>query len=447
MKLFGTAGIRGITNMDITPQLALKVAMAYGTLNRGTFAVARDTRYGAEMLEKAVIAGLQATGNQVISLGITPLPLFSRFVADNCDGGILVTGSHTPPHIIGLIPVDSLGRDLYWDKSREIERIVEEENYAMSSWDTIKDTRWEDALENYMRFIEKKARGIEGYRVLIDPANGAGAGIIDRILENLGVEVYCINCERKKIPDRPSEPRKESLEKLWSLSEKFDLAAGTDVDADRVVFGAGGEIISEDVVGAIFAEKFAKSAIVTPINSSLLIEEVARKKGFRVIYTRVGPPEIAEQILRSGAEFGYEETGKYFFPPDTLWGDSILSIIHLLQIMREENAELQELVKRYPRFYQIKEKIPVARNIKNKVVDAIARKMEKRIPQDAREILTIDGVKILYEDAWLLIRASGTEDVIRIFSDAKDLKRARELVEYGKKLVREFISSSSPRQG
>jgi len=447
MKLFGTAGIRGVTNRDIDPHKALKLAMAYGTVIRGKIAVARDTRYGAEMIENSVISGLQAVGSQVISLGIVPLPLFARFVADHCDGGIMITGSHTPPQIIGLIMVDSLGRDLYWDKSEEIEKIYKDEDFKLSPWDRINDTLSDDAFENYIRFIEKKAKGIGGYRIVVDPANGAGARIIDRILQILGVEVYCINCERKKIPNRPSEPRKETLEKLRMLSEKFDLGAGTDMDADRVVFSSRGNIICEDVIGAIFAERFAKDKVVTPINSSLLIEKVARKKGFEVIYSRVGPPEIAEMLLKTGASFGYEETGKYIFPPETLWGDSILSIVYILKIMNSEGRDLYQIAHDYPKFHQIKEKLPVRREIKRAVVEKIGEYLEKNIPEEAKRIIRVDGVKLLYEDAWLLIRASGTEDVIRVFSEAKDEKTVSQLAEYGKNLVKKFIFSSSLLRG
>jgi len=443
MKLFGTAGIRGITNKDITPEFALKIAMAYGSIFKGNIAVARDNRFGAEMIANAVISGLQATGNRVYNLGIVPLPIFARYVADYMDGGIMVTGSHTPPHMIGIIMVDSLGRDLYWDKSEEIEELYFRGKFSMEAWDHIEDSVWEDAIENYMRFIGRMAGDIGGYRIAIDPANGAAAGIIDRILESLGVEVYCINCERKKIPNRPSEPRRENLRELAKISSNFDLGAATDVDADRVLFASKGEVLSEDLIGAIFAENFGAEKIVTPINSSSLIEFVAEKRGFEVIYCPVGPPEIAEAIIRNKASFGYEETGKYIFPPYTLWGDSILSIVNLLKIMDKEGSDLTELSRRYPKFYQVKEKIPVERKIKKDLVNKIGDYLEENPPQEVIKIIRVDGVKIIYPDGWLLIRASGTEDVVRIFSDAKSVKRARELVEWGKKLTRNFISSFS----
>jgi phosphomannomutase len=230
------------------------------------------------------------------------------------------------------------------------------------------------------------------------------------------------------------------LQELKKLSPNFDIGIGTDVDADRVLFASNGKIYSEDVIGAIFAREYTKDKMVTPINSSSLIEKVARDHGFQIIYCPVGPPEIAEYILKYDATFGYEETGKYIFPPDTLWGDSILSTVNLLKIMNSKGVSLDELASEFPEYHQIKEKIIVKRNVKKLIVEKIADYLELHKPPEARNIIKIDGVKIIYDNSWLLIRASGTEDVIRIFSDAPSERRAIELVEYGKKLVKKFIS-------
>ncbi len=440
MQLFGTAGVRGITNRDITPEIALKISIAYGSIFKGDIAVARDTRYGAEMIEHAIISGLQSTGNKVHRLGIIPLPIFARYVADFMDGGIMVTGSHTPPQIMGIIAVDSKGRDIPRSMAEKIERKIDEKA-NLAQWDKIEDSTYEDAIEHYLKFIEKKAKGVDGFKILVDTANGAGAGIINRIFEALGIDTYCINCERKHVPNRPSEPRRETLEELRKLSPKFDLGIGTDVDADRVLFASSGKVYSEDVIGAIFAKEYAKEKIVTPINSSSLIEKVAKENGFKVIYCPVGPPEIADYILKYKADYGYEETGKYIFPPETLWGDAVLSTIKLLKIMNSRGATLEELAKEFPEYHQIKEKLPVKREIKREIVEKIGDYLEKNLPDGAKDIVRVDGVKIIYEDSWLLIRASGTEDVIRVFSDAPTEKKAKELVEYGKKMVMRFIEN------
>ncbi|NPA74590.1 MAG: phosphoglucomutase [Euryarchaeota archaeon] len=437
MQLFGTAGIRGITNSDITPELGVMMGLAYGTVFSGKIAIARDTRYGAEMLQNAVMAGLASTGAEVYNLGIVPLPVFARYVADKMDGGIIITGSHTPPEILGIVAVDSLGRDLYWDISEEIEKIYQTRDFKRVDWKNVKDSEQDDAVAHYMNFIEPKAKGIDGYRILVDLANGAGAGVVNKVLEELGVEVECMNCMRLHIPARPSEPRRTTLTEMIGKSGSYDFAAGMDVDADRVVF-AHGVGFSEDTIGAIFATRFAKS-MVTPINSSSLVEYISSQYGIKVHYCPIGPPEIAEALLRTGAEFGYEETGKYIFPPDTLWGDSMLSMVNMMKIMNSEGKSIDELVAEFPKFYQLKEKIKVPRSVKRKVVELIKEELLNSPPVDANKIVTVDGVKIVYDDAWLLIRPSGTEDVIRVFADGSSEKKVRALVEMGKKMVLEKL--------
>ena len=167
--------------------------------------------------------------------------------------------------------------------------------------------------------------------------------------------------------------------------------------------------------------------------------DVLRKEhGIDVIYCPIGPPEIAEAMLKNKADFGYEETGKYIFPPN-LWGDSLLSIVKMLTIMNSEGKTINELANEFPRFYQVKEKIPVVREKKWAIVDALKKKFENSPPDGVEQVITLDGVKLVYNDSWLLIRASGTEDVIRVFSDSMSKEKARELVEYGIKEVRRLL--------
>ena len=438
MRLFGTAGIRGITNRDITPELALGVAKAYAKIFPGKLAVARDTRHGAEMIASAIISGFLSSGAEVHDLGIVPLSVFARYVADKMDGGIIATGSHTPPEIMGIVAVDSSGRDLYWDKSREVEEAYQRRDFRVVEWNRVEDSipSREEAVENYTKFLESRIKGVDGFRIALDLANGSASGLWEKILENFGIEVHCINCERKHVPNRPSEPRRTTLRELGRIAKDFDLGAGVDVDADRVVF-VHREFISEDVTGAIFARRYAKR-MVTPINSSSLVEYLAKEYGIAVFYCPVGPPEIAEAMLRHSADFGYEETGKYVFPPN-LWGDSLLSILRMLSIMNSEGKEIEELAAEFPKFYQVKEKVRVPRERKRKVVEEIGDYLERNPPEGAVRILRIDGVKVIYDDSWLLIRASGTEDVVRVFSDSRSEKKAKELVEWGKKLLGEFL--------
>jgi phosphomannomutase/phosphoglucomutase len=442
-RLFGTAGIRGITNQVITPQLALNFAQVYGSCFHGKIAVARDPRYGAEMLEQAILAGLTSTGCEVQKLGVVPLPIFARWVADFAGGGIMVTGSHIPPNQIGIVPVDGLGRDLCQRDEKGIEEIYLRKESKLVEWDKIKNPSKVNPLENYIKFLEKEIGNVAGFKVGLDLANGCFSSTARNILEKLGVEAFCINDELKSIPSRPSEPRKETLKELSKLTrDGFDLGAGTDVDGDRVVFlDSQGNGVSEDVIGAIFAKELVKAneRVVTPINSSLLIEGVAEECGFKVSYCKIGPPAIAESILKIKATYAYEESGKYFFPPKTLWSDALLSTLKLLEILKKKGKPLEELVAEFPQRVQIKEKMPIKKELKKKVIKEVKKVIEFAPPNGMKDLVTLDGAKLIFEDGWLLIRPSGTENILRVYSDGKTKAIAEKLVRLGRKIVKEGI--------
>jgi len=438
-KLFGTAGIRGRTNKAITPQFALTFAQAYGSYFNGKIAVARDPRYGADMLERAVVAGLASTGCDVQTLGLVPLPVFARWVADFGDGGIMITGSHIPSDQIGLVPVDGLGRDLCPKDERGIEEIYSKKECRSEEWNKIKSATSVEPVENYIRFLEREVRSVSGFKVALDLANGCFSSIAKSILENFGIGVLCINDVPKPIPNRPSEPRKKTLQELSKVVKgEFDLGAGSDVDGDRVVFlDSCGNGVSEDVTGAIFAKDLVKRGeqIVTPINSSLLIERVGEECGFKVNYCKVGPPAMAESLLNTKAVYAYEESGKYIFPPKTLWSDAVFSTLKLLKILDGQGCTLEELVSQFPNVVQIKEKLPVEKAVKQKILWEVEKIVKHTPPRGMKDLVTLDGAKLVFEDGWLLVRPSGTEDILRVYSDGKDLATAKRLVTLGKNLV------------
>jgi phosphomannomutase/phosphoglucomutase len=444
-KLFGTAGVRGKTNVFLTPQLGLEFGLAFGSRFQGLIAVARDPRYGAEMIQNAVVSGLCSAGCEVHDLGMIPLPAFARWVADYADGGVMVTGSHIPPDQLGLVGVDTIGRDLSPEQEIEIERIFADKEYKRASWNEIHDVRRRedispDPMLNYSSSLEGWIDISETHQIGWDPANGCFSGTGKKIMEKFGIGVQSINDEAKKIPNRKSEPRSSSLGELKHLVKtmNLDLGAGSDVDGDRVVFiDEQGTAVSEDVVGAIFAENVVKKGgkLVTPVNSSLLIEDTARRHNFEIIYCKVGPPAIAQALVESGSSYAYEESGKYLFPPHTYWSDALLSALKLLEIMEKKRKTLSELVAEFPKTYQIKHTIPIEREEKTEVQAGTSHLIMKNPPDKLVRFDTLDGFKIFLEDGWLLIRVSGTENVVRVYSDAKREERAKKLVEYGEKMV------------
>jgi len=263
------------------------------------------------------------------------------------------------------------------------------------------------------------------YRVLADPCNGAASELIVELLKRAGCVVVKYNCEMDKPPGREPEPRAKSLQATAKMVVKHhcDLGLGLDMDADRVLFiDETGVVLSEDLVGAILGEAEIKTKadiLVTPLNSSGIFKTVIEKAGAKVAECRVGPPEIAAKIKKTKAVFGYEESGKYFFSREFIWADGLLASLKMLQVMAKHKKSLSQIRQSYPKYYQVK-----------LAFDCPFEKMPQR--------WVGKGEKLIMGDSWLFIRASGTEPLIRIFSDSPSQKRAEELAQKGKRMVEEL---------
>ncbi|MEW6070309.1 MAG: phosphoglucomutase, partial [Candidatus Thermoplasmatota archaeon] len=200
------------------------------------------------------------------------------------------------------------------------------------------------------------------------------------------------------------------------------------------------EIIPNDNIAAVLAEQILnkeKGICVTPINASMLIEWLAAKYNSKVEYCRVGAPAIAEKMISVGANFGYEETGKYFFPP-MLWPDALIAMSKILAVVAVRES-LTQLLKQFPKFYQKKQAVECEEVKKEQIMENVDRLWNN---SGAVKTIKVDGIKKFYSDnSWLLIRASGTEPLIRIFSEAQSLRRAEELLSLGIELVNKAMNN------
>jgi phosphomannomutase/phosphoglucomutase len=465
---FGTAGIRGLTNIEITPLLVLKMSEVFGAYLveknpvswRAKIAVGYDSRYGSEMLARAAISGLNSTGINTTNCGcITTGGLASYTVSNRLDAGILLTGSHTPYNMTGFIIISADGSYLDMETSRELEnRFVKYEHFRkpVKPEDIGTNIDIKDANNYYKTFllshINPELIRPKKFSVLFDPANGPAGLIFPDILKELGCEVFLINEKLSAVPERPSEPRAKNLtQTVLKVKEHLsDIGIATDVDADRVLFiDAQGNVLSEDLVGALFASDIISrdKTCVTPINSSLLIEEVISQSQGRLKYCRIGQPETIKVIKQYSASFSYEESGKYYFCGNCLWPDALLSSLKLLEIMAKHNKSLSQIAQTFPQFYQIKHTLsyealglsrkPDLDNLFNKIQDVWSKEYTEGRLKD----ITIDGLKRVYQDkSWLLIRKSGTEPLLRIYADAMSLERAETLVKQGEEIVKKAIS-------
>lgn len=457
--MFGTAGIRGVTNVEITPELALGIATAYGdwmSENLGrppSTGVGHDTRYGAEILARVSTAGLAAAGCSVQHYGCVSTGVFCTNVARNrLDGGILITGSHMPPDRIGVIAL--LGDGAY--APPEITDRIEERFHALDRRkrrvpaDRIGIV--EEAFHPYELYVSEIVRRVDAsaikprkFRVLVDPANGTASYVAKELFEWFGCDVHLIHYDPRPVPERPSEPRAGTVDAAVraTVENGCDLGLCVDVDADRALFLTHeGVPVSEDTAGAIFARETLRKGdlCVVPLNSSGLIELVCEQIGARLEYCEIGQPATIRAVKARGAAYSYEESGKYYFAREQLWCDGLYSGVKMLEILNRRGRTLAELAAEVPAFHQVKHTIEVEDAHKDAVAAEAARLLERRLTDGRVRDLTIDGFKRSYRDhSWLLIRKSGTEPIVRVYSDAPTRERAEELVREGTKIVEEAM--------
>ncbi|HTF56711.1 MAG TPA: phosphoglucomutase [Planctomycetota bacterium] len=463
-RMFGTAGIRGVTNRDITPELALKIALAAGDWmaerkeGRPSAAVGHDTRYGAEVLARAAASGLASAGVDVQFYGCVPTGVIAlNLERSKQDGGILVTGSHLPPDRIGIIFLMPDGSFAPYSVSDDLERRFHalpgrKRQVRPEDIGRIDEVfhPYETYVSEVVNLVDTRAIRARKFKILIDPANGPGSYVAKELFQWFGCEVEMLNYDPSPVPGRPSEPRASTVTEAAELVQKFgcDLGLCLDVDADRALFLTHeGQAVSEDTIGSLFAaaELGAGDVCVTPVTSSGLIEVVCRERKARLEYCGVGQPSTAQAIRDQKAAYAYEESGKYYFPRDRIWTDGLYSGAKLLELLTERRESLKTLVARTPVFHQAKRTLRVEDPLKDPALEEVARLLERELTDGRLRDVRLDGFKRVYDDnAWLLIRASATEPAIRVFSDAPDAARAESLVREGERVLLEALKRVAP---
>lgn len=465
VRLFGTSGARGDTNKDITPELALRIGTAFGNLLEAdceelvTVAVAHDNRYGAEMLAQAVTVGLTSAGAFVYFLGCVPTGVMSVFMGPNGNrGGMLVTGSHMPPERIGIIPLRANGHYHDRDMTDGIEAILRSwpdgtrrVNPNRLGLITVVPQKVSADVyyETVLKHVDALAIKNLNPRVLFDSANETVGDVAKNVLNWLGCAMHPINLTPKPIPDRPSECRTETCGVAISQTAAFrcDLGVCFDGDADRVLFiTPQGVALPDSVVGAIFARHYVQEGqvIVTPVNASGLIEVIAaERKAAPVVYCRIGQPSTDTKIRAHGAAFAYEEAaGKFGFRELECCYDGPFAVLKMLEIMATTGKTIDELAREIPKFFQKSVKIPVPDAMKEAVVPLAVRKLRQALRGQIRNEDTTDGTKFFLNDvSYALLRASGTEAFVRIYTDTQvNQTRADALAELGVTCLNEAIA-------
>lgn len=440
---FGTSGMRGLIDEEISESLCWRVGIALALyFGEGSkLVIAYDTRPGAERLAGVCAAAMKNAGAEVINLGIAPSPYAcAAILTKGLRGGLMVTGSHMPYDRIGLIPMDEMGAILPRAKTEKLAKMVKEipEPLAVSGSLPEPINFDYDFLIFTQEIVDSQLPG-RGIKVALDPAGATGAGIISRLMNDLGCHVKAIYDEPMDFAPRRMEPRIDGVGELIELVQDTgaDFGAAYDSDCDRVLFvDEKGIPLSEDLTAIIFAEYLYASqggTIVTPVNSSGLIKKMWQGQ---IIDCIIGPPEISLSAIQNNAVFAYEESGKYFFPPRVMWADGLIATAFMAKILATSKKTLSTIVSEFPRHVQIK------RNIKGtwQQMDDLLVKVKQGFHPQGAKLNDIDGLKYVFNDgSWLLIRPSGTEPLMRVYVDSPSPTRARELSELGMNTVKRLL--------
>lgn len=448
-ELFGTNGVRGIANEYLTPELALKLSMSLATyMGEGTIGVGRDTRVSGEMLKNAVLAGVASTGLDAVDLGILPTPALQHFVRESgCGSGIAVTASHNPGPYNGIKFVDGKGVEYDDDDLSEMEETFFDEGFRRADWRSVGETREVDHSHDYVEhvaaLVDSDVIAEAGLTVVVDPGNGAAHRTTPRLLGRLGCRVITLNANPDgTFPARDPEPVPGNVGYLASAVEAFgaDLGVAHDGDADRATFvDDGGRPLPGEVSLALLLERELRAKgpgkIVTPVSSGFTVSRTLEAAGGEVEWTPVGSTRVARRMLDlESCVGGGEENGGVIFTDWVYCRDGALTAARMLELVAERGP-LSGLVEELPDYVTVKRRVECPEELKGYVMEGVS----ERVGSLGGDLTTIDGVKAVFDDSWLLIRPSGTEPVIRVFTEASNTEEAEALAETGIGIVKESM--------
>lgn len=453
MKMFGTNGIRGIVNEYMSCELALGIGRSVGTVLGKKVAVAMDTRVSSVMVKSALCSGLASVGADVFDLGMVPTPALQYYVKTHgdIDCGVMITASHNPPEFNGIKCISGDGTECTPEEEKAIEDTYESE-IGCVPWNGIgRMMTVNDAGERYVDSIVSKvdAELIRNAKltVCVDCANGASVTTTPMLLSKLGVRAITINGNPQgEFPGHPSEPTEENLELLKKivLDSNADMGVAHDGDADRCVFIADdGRFLSGDlslaILGKYILKRNAGGKIVVTVATSSIVEKVARDSGGSVEYTAVGSPIVARAMASDEGIFGGEENGGLIFADHQYCRDGAMGLAMMLECLARDGP-LSQQADSLPRYHTIKAAIKCPDGLKDELIRSISE------AHSSDRCNLTDGLRIDYDDGWILMRPSGTEPKFRIYSESKDpdtaSRRSKEFIEEAERTMKEISRAS-----
>lgn len=424
-KYFGTDGVRGEANVELTPELAFKLGRFGGYVlsqheqKTPKVLVARDTRISGEMLEAALVAGLLSVGIEVYKLGVLATPAVSHLVRTECaSAGVMISASHNPALDNGIKFFGNDGFKLDDEKELEIEKLLDKKEDTLprpSAKGLGKLVDFPEGIRKYVKFLVSTGVDLKNMKVALDSANGSASISARQIFLDLNADIKIIGEQPDglNINDGVGSTHPEALQKLVIESQSA-IGLAFDGDSDRLIaVDEKGKIVDGDkimyIIGKYLFEKgkLAKNTIVTTVMSNLGFHKALDREDIHKVVTAVGDRYVVEEMRKSGYNFGGEQSGHVIIMDYNTTGDGQLTAIQLTKIMKETGKSLSQLASEVTIYPQKLVNIRVDNKMKNKAmhvpaISEIIKKMEEEMDGNGR----------------ILVRPSGTEPLLRVMAEA-----------------------------
>ncbi len=447
-RLFGTDGVRGVANLELTAELAYRLGQAGAyvltaeTRHMPKILVGMDTRISGDMLESALVAGICSVGAEAICLGVIPTPAVAYLTRYyNADAGVVISASHNPFEFNGIKFFNNRGYKLPDSIEDKIEEIIKDGSVEIPK-PTGKDigvkSIKESALDDYIAFLKGTIEGgLEGMKIAIDCANGASYQAAPLTLYDLGADVCVINNE----PDGVNINMNCGSTHMGGL-KKFVKESGAhiglafDGDADRMLaVDENGNLVDGDQIMAIIGLelknncKLPGNAIVATVMSNMGFDIMARREGLNIVKTKVGDRYVLEEMLDKGYVLGGEQSGHVIFLQHNTTGDGLLTALQLLQVLKKSGKKMSELASIMQVLPQVLKNAKVSNGKKHKYLEdeMIAR-------------MCADLEAEFHGEGRILIRPSGTEPLVRVMIEGKDQKYITERAEELARVIEERLA-------
>lgn len=436
-EIFKAYDIRGIFNLDFKADFAYKLGLAFVALRKKDadskneklkIVVARDVRLSSDEISTELIRGLQAAGAEVLDAGLLSTPAFYFAVSHSqADGGIIVSASHNPKEWNGFKLVRQKSRPISGETG--INWLKDNLNYASASVDennftpiTKLEKMAEKQLEHDLKYINPEIRS---FKIVADAANSMGAQYLELLENTIPGEIIKMNFQLDgSFPAHEADPlKKENLISLSEriIAEKADLGIATDGDGDRVFFLDNlGKIIDPAIIRGLLAQVFLKekpgSKICYDVRPGKITRDLIITGGGEPIITRVGHSLIKDRMLKEGAYFAGESSGHFFLNLDIgCFEMPIIMIGKMLELFNQESTNVADYIKQYQKYYHSGE---INRSVGDK---GLVFKLLNEEFKEAK-ISHLDGISVEYDNYWFNVRASNTENKVRLNLEAIDLK-------------------------